>query len=196
MNCSNNLRQIALAIHNYKSVYQQLPPAYTVDAAGNRLHSWRTLILPFVGEQALYNRIDLSKPWDDPANAVLQRMDVVAFRCPSSKTAPGMTTYQIIDDPMSAFPGSNSLTFDAITDGLSSTILVFESDEAFAVHWAEPKDQSMTGYLSAARSSHRSGRNVVMADGSLQFIPNGTDPLILKGYATAQGGETLELDHK
>ena len=46
MMCSNNLKQIAIALRNYESVYHCLPPAHTVDAEGNPLHSWRTLILP------------------------------------------------------------------------------------------------------------------------------------------------------
>lgn len=49
MQCSSNVKQIALAVLNYESAYKQLPPAYTVDAEGKRLHSWRTLILPFMG---------------------------------------------------------------------------------------------------------------------------------------------------
>ena len=37
--CTNNLKQIALALHNYERMYQALPPAYTVDANGRPLHS-------------------------------------------------------------------------------------------------------------------------------------------------------------
>ncbi len=209
MQCSNNLNLIALAIQNYESACQQLPPAYTVDAEGKRLHTWRTLILPFVGEQALYSRIDLSKPWDDPANAFLQDVDILLFRCPASKIAPGMTTYQAIDDPRSAFPGSEPQKIENITDGSSNTILLFECEGVNAVHWAEPKDQSMSSFLSAsqlqarvnnesspAKRSHRGGRNAVMVDGSPQFFPNGTDQEVLEGLATRQGGETFELDNK
>src|SRR5687767_15769954 len=68
MQCGNHLKQIAIALHNYHDVYHCLPPAYTVDAAGKPLHSWRTLILPFSEQKALYDQIDLTKPWDDPAN--------------------------------------------------------------------------------------------------------------------------------
>src|SRR5262245_21426383 len=68
MQCNNHLRQIAIALQNYHDAYQCLPPAYTVDAAGKPLHSWRTLILPFMEGKAVYDKIDLSKPWDDPVN--------------------------------------------------------------------------------------------------------------------------------
>jgi type II secretory pathway pseudopilin PulG len=66
--CSNNLKQIGIALHNYADEYGAFPPAYTVDAEGKPLHSWRTLILPFIEQGPLYEKIDLSKPWDDPAN--------------------------------------------------------------------------------------------------------------------------------
>jgi hypothetical protein len=46
--CGNNLKQIALALLTYETVYHALPPAYTVDADGKPLHSWRTLILPYL----------------------------------------------------------------------------------------------------------------------------------------------------
>ncbi len=49
--CSNNLKQIGLALHNYNAAYKSLPPPYTVDANGQKLHSWRTLILPFIEQK-------------------------------------------------------------------------------------------------------------------------------------------------
>ena len=196
MQCSNNIKQIALALHNYESNYKQLPPAYTVDSEGNRLHSWRTLLLPFLGQQTLYSQIDLSKPWDDPANAFLLNTDNPMFRCPSSNIPPGMTLYQVIDDPTSPFHGSTSQKFGNITDGLSNTLFMFESDETSAVHWASPKDQSLSSYLSPSKGPHTAGRNVAMLDGSVRFFSNSTDPVALKGFATSSGGETPPLDNR
>src|SRR5262245_3382414 len=48
MQCLNNLKQIALALHNYDATYGSLPPAYIADASGKPMHSWRVLILPFL----------------------------------------------------------------------------------------------------------------------------------------------------
>lgn len=53
MMCSNKMRQINLALLNYQADYGALPPAYTEDANGKPMHSWRTLILPFIEEQKL-----------------------------------------------------------------------------------------------------------------------------------------------
>src|SRR5262245_49310958 len=60
MQCASNLRNIVVALHSYESTYGCLPPAYTIDADGKPLHSWRTLILPFIDQQLLYNQIDFS----------------------------------------------------------------------------------------------------------------------------------------
>ena len=194
MHCSNNLKQIGLAFHNYHAAYGSLPPAFTVDADGNRLHSWRTLILPFMEQSNLYQQIDFTKPWDDPANAILQQMEVPVFRCPSSKVAVGMTTYQIIDDPSSPFPGSTPSTFYDIRDGLSNTLFVIETDEQDAVHWAEPKDQSQLSYLSAVKASHSGGRNAVMGDGAVLFLSDNMDQKVANAIATRNGGENVNYD--
>ena len=103
MQCSNNLKQIGLALHNYEEAYHAFPPAYTVDAAGKPLHSWRTLILPYLEQQLLYDKIDLSKPWDDPANQVAYDTHLPAYRCPSVDLPPGRTTYLAILAPGGCF---------------------------------------------------------------------------------------------
>ncbi len=193
MQCSNNCKQIALALHNYQSTYRSMPPAYTVDAAGNRLHSWRTLLLPYLEQNAIYSRIDLSKPWNDPANAILTQTVIPTFACPSAHfdLGSGMTTYQVIDDPSGAFPGSTSVNFTQVKDGLSNTIFMIETDEKDAVHWAEPKDQSTAIYMSAQKGSHTGGRNAAMLDGSVQFISDSIDDQTKKGLMTIQGGEVV-----
>src|SRR5262245_46299640 len=49
--CTNNLKQIALALRSYEQDHKALPPAYTVDESGRPLHSWRTLILPHLEQR-------------------------------------------------------------------------------------------------------------------------------------------------
>jgi len=80
--CMNHLKQIRLALDFYHDEYNALPPAYTTDANGKRLHSWRTLILPYMEHAALYKQINLSKPWNDPVNSALSSQMPEQFRCP------------------------------------------------------------------------------------------------------------------
>jgi hypothetical protein len=65
---SNNLKQMGLAAHNYEEVETELPRS-RFDPTGRPLHSWQTAALPYLEQEALYRRIDFSKPWTDPANA-------------------------------------------------------------------------------------------------------------------------------
>ena len=104
MSCSNNLKQIGLAMHDYHSAYKQLPPAYLTNAEGERLHSWRVSLLPFMEQQALYEQIDLSRPWDDPVNQLIAETVIPEFSCPSNVN-PTLTTYMVIDDDSTMFPG-------------------------------------------------------------------------------------------
>jgi hypothetical protein len=46
--CTNNLKQIGLALLNYDETYKCFPPAYIADKNGKPIHSWRVLILPFL----------------------------------------------------------------------------------------------------------------------------------------------------
>ena len=80
-----------------------LPPAYTVDAKGRPLHSWRTLILPYLEQEPLYQTIDLSKPWNDPANAKALETSLPVFRCPEAVGPQNTTTYLAIVAPNGCF---------------------------------------------------------------------------------------------
>lgn len=190
MECSNNMKQIALALHNYHDTYRTFPPAYTVDGNGQPLHSWRTLILPYLGEQALYSSIDLNKPWDDPVNAQASRVMIKVYKCPSMKDqASPATCYQVIDDPASVFPGSKPVSFGSITDGTSTTLLVVESAPADAVPWMKPQDIPMANLMPPSGSNHARGYHVTLADGSVQFVASSINPAQLRSMMTRSAGD-------
>ena len=73
MSCSNNLKQIALAMHNYHDVHGCFPPAYTTDENGRPMHSWRIFLLPYIEQQHLYDQYDFDQPWDSPHNMEVAR---------------------------------------------------------------------------------------------------------------------------
>ena len=66
--CTNNLKQIGLAMHNYASANGAFPPAAIYDANGKPLLSWRVLILPYLEQDSLYKQFHLAEPWDSPHN--------------------------------------------------------------------------------------------------------------------------------
>lgn len=190
--CRNNLKNIAMALHNYESIYHALPPAYTVDAAGKPMHSWRTLILPYLDEQALYNRIDLLRPWDDPANAEAFKTIPSVFRCPSVVLPPGFTGYLGVVGSNACFDPVNPRAFSELTDGTTETLMVFEVAPGQAVHWMAPQDtteEMVLDFGSDGKHPHTGGTQVAFADGSTRFLSVNMSPEILRALISIAGND-------
>ncbi|MEJ7590055.1 MAG: DUF1559 domain-containing protein [Planctomycetaceae bacterium] len=190
--CKNNLKQIALALHNYESVYHALPPAYTVDADGNPLQSWRTLILPFLDEPGLYGRIDLSKPWNDPANADAYVTVPQVYRCPSAMLPPNFTSYLGVVGSNACFDPVKPRAFSEMTDGTIETLMVIEVAQEGAVHWMAPQDASeemVLNFGNDGKLAHTGGTQAALADGSVRFLSDRVSPEILRALISIAGND-------
>ena len=82
MTASNNLKQVMLGLHNYHDAYKRLPPSAITDDNGKPLLSWRVAVLPFVEEQALYEKFHLDEPWDSEHNLPLSKELPAAYDLP------------------------------------------------------------------------------------------------------------------
>jgi hypothetical protein len=208
--CQNNLKQIGLSLHNYHEEYGSIPPAYVIDQDGRPLYSWRVLILPFVDQAPLYNKLHLDEPWDSPHNRPLLDVDMPVFRCPTDKRATdesgtefskGMTNYFAVVGPETMWPAPNVCRFEDVTDGLSNTILVVEVANS-GIHWAEPRDLHVTQMAREVNPSagmglssrHTGGTHVIFGDGRVQFISDDTPPEQLRAMLTRAGGEVIDDD--
>ncbi|MCE9526999.1 MAG: DUF1559 domain-containing protein [Planctomycetales bacterium] len=194
MQCANNLKQIGLALQTYADKYGALPPAHTVDTDGKPLHSWRTLILPFMEQEPLYNKIDLSKPWDDPVNKWALEIGLPYNACPSTDLPSTHTTYLAIVVPGGCFKPTDSRKLSDITDGLDSTLMVMEVDVTQAVHWMAPTDSINFDLLkpkSGARLQHPHGYQVVFVDGSVHFLSADLQPETLRALITIDGKDVV-----
>lgn len=86
MQCSNNLKQLGLACHNYESSFGRFPPSAVVDlsvtSTGNN-GSWGVhgRILPFLEQGNLYNNVDLTIAWDFQMS--IDKLKVPTYACPS-----------------------------------------------------------------------------------------------------------------
>ena len=57
--CSNNLRAIMCALQQYHDIHKSFPPAALSDRNGKPMHSWRVLILPYLGDAICMRNIGL-----------------------------------------------------------------------------------------------------------------------------------------
>ncbi len=83
--CLNNIKQIGLALQNYQSIADKLPPGgtYAVGIPSSDSYSIQARLLPFLEQGNLYAELDLKKPPADPINIDKMRQRIAAYMCPS-----------------------------------------------------------------------------------------------------------------
>jgi hypothetical protein len=139
---SNNLKQIALAMHNYASTFDgRLPAQATFDKNGKPLLSWRVTILPYIDEQNLYNQFHLDEPWDSEHNKkLLAKMPKIYASPQDDKAMKAHTTYyQGFVGKGAFFEGKKGLRMPQdFPDGTSNTFMIVEASKA--VPWTKPED--------------------------------------------------------
>lgn len=141
--CAGHLRQIALAMHAYHEAQGSLPPAYVSDTDGKPMHSWRVLLLPYLGEQALHQQYDFSEPWDGPNNRRLAGKMPQVYACPADGNAlgKGMTSYVVVCGKETVFNGDVPMSLSTLAqqDGTWGTVLAVEFADS-EISWMEPRD--------------------------------------------------------
>lgn len=190
----NNLKQIALAIHNYHDTFNKLPGAAIIGPSGEPLLSWRVALLPFLGESGLYDQFRLDEPWDSPHNArLVERMPAV-YASPGQRLMPGHTTYHAATGERLLFPPDREVRFANVTDGLSNTLMVLEGNVASQVPWTSPEYLEIDDNdpLANFRDARPGGFNAGLGDGSVRFISNLIDPQVFKALLTRDGGERIQ----
>lgn len=87
--CKNNLKQLALGLHNYESIHGVLPPGYLhkFDPGGtgaNHMgYSWGLMILPQLEQANLYDQFNMNVPMFDVSQITPREKHLPVFLCPS-----------------------------------------------------------------------------------------------------------------
>ena len=226
--CKNNLKQIGLAIHNYESSLRVFPPSstsgvgtpfgawnWTQSASDARdesihLHSFASLILPYIDGATIYNQINYSISSLDPVNRPMASQILPFFRCPSYSgddysrepvylTTVGFDRFAIRNyvaigavtvAGLSGAPGTapegimyprSRTGFRDIVDGTSNTLMIAETREPNMSVWIDGSTATVAArWFDPTSVNPPYGGNSV----SINYGPNiATTPLYFDGSA-------------
>jgi len=125
MQCSNNLKQIALALHNFEQTYGHLPPGGVSGSTSTEAHKafriptriehgWAVFLLPYLEHQALYDTYDFRRDWRTPQNRAARETNLSVFKCPSTPDEHRMDSqtfggYGVVESAVSDYGVNNAI---------------------------------------------------------------------------------------
>jgi prepilin-type processing-associated H-X9-DG protein len=163
------------------------------------MHSWRVLILPWLGQEEIYDQYRFDEPWDGPNNRKLHDLTVSAYVCPSHPEERHSTAYAAVVGPGTAWRGAEPLRLEEIGDGRDRTILPVEVS-APSIHWMEPRDLEFDRMSLAINGSndsaglssrHPGGATILLVDGAVRFLKQTLATNGLRALLTVAGGEEV-----
>ena len=207
----SNLSSINKALDDYAIEKGQFPAGgtFAVDDEGMEtgMHSWMTSLLPYLGHMEIYDSIQLSKPWNDEANAPAMQQPVTTFLLPTMEhkpTARGLATTHfagvgglIQTDlgllPTGIFNKNSAIRTADVLDGMSQTLIAGEIARALPA-WGNPENwRTIEGPLNKRLSSFGNaagtGAHFLQGDGSVRFFSNKTSTKVLQRLATRNAGD-------
>ena len=184
-----NMHAILLALKVYHADYGRLPPSHILDERGRPKHSWRVLILPYLGEQGLYDRYRFDEPWDSRHNLDVASQVPKHFQC-SGTSGDSETCYV-------AIVGKDTL-WDHSDEAVRNRVALAEISSP-GPGWTEPRDLSLddlsksmlgTGDVPRMAFWSRGGPKVATLDRPLYLPPSASsetvNELVTCGQATSR----------
>ncbi len=217
--CQNNLRQLGIGLLRYHDQHDAFPVGCVEwrswGNTTNRQLAWSAYLLPYIEQQSLFDRLDLSKPFDDPVNAESASTVLNVYLCPSADqlltlphSARGPSHYGGIfgerivppnNPPKGVMLIDQAIRIPEILDGTSFTLIVGEDSRFPDGEWINGRNIFDQAYaINAApeiendmRSEHPGGANGLACSGSVHFLSEEMDKKVLAALCTRAGGEPI-----
>jgi hypothetical protein len=211
----NNLKNLALAMHNYHAVYNHFPAGThpNADLKPDARLSWMFDVLPYLEQAALHQRFKPNLAWDAANNRNFSAVKVPVFTHPGMPVSPEAHTHYVglagvgADGPELAvdheragvFANNRKTRFRDIRDGASNTLMLSEASAKFG-SWARGGNAT---YRPITKKPYINGPdgiggpsiggvNMGLADGSVRFISEAIDPEVFEALNTIAGREVID----
>lgn len=217
--CKNKLRQIGIALHAYENAHGNLPMGCLEwrawdSPSSHRQFAWSAMLLPFLEQQAVYDRIDWTLPFDATQNAEAAQSNIGVYVCPSKSMVaktPGRISFgglhgERIVDPEpddGIFLHERAIEFREIRDGLSHTIAVAEDVGGPDSQWINGRNVFVQSHGindpaawvgdNEIRSAHPGGAMLIFADGRATFMSESIENTLLGQLITRSKGEVAQF---
>lgn len=193
----NNLKQIGLGIHNYHNAFAKLPPGGVFEADGTAEHGWMARLLPYVDQAPLFSQIDFRVPWYDPYNRTVYETRIDGY------LNPGISHPKQIDGYSPSHYAANGhvlyansgLAIADIKDGASNTLFAGEVKANIrpwgdVVNWRYTEHGINKSHIGFG-SPFKGGAQFLLLDGTVRFINENIDPIVLKALGTPAAGDKV-----
>jgi hypothetical protein len=180
--------------------------------------SWMAQVLPHLGLNDLYQRIDFAADWEDGENRTVASTLVEAFLDPRAQeyrwegypfhnlalthyvgmAGLGRNAAELpADDPRAGIFGyDRSVKLEDVSDGAANTIMLISAGEIYGP-WMAPGGATVRGaqvpYFSGMSGFQapgtQAGAAAAFADGSVRFINADIDPKVFAGMCTIHGND-------
>ncbi len=209
------LRRIGVGLEEFHNQQGHFPESAIKgrDAHGDNvpMHGWMTPLLPMLGYDGVYRRIDMKQPFDAPVNVPAMQQPIPEFSLPKRRPARSPRGFalthfagvggQDVREPaglvhLGMFNDGGPVKHEQFTDGLSQTIIVGEirDRDPPAPAWGEPGNvrsigEGLNRQFRGFGNANGTGATFLHADGSVKFYSNQTDRRVLQQLETRDGGE-------
>jgi hypothetical protein len=194
----HNLGRMARASHNYHDTFKGFPPGTLFDERGRALHGWQTLVLPFLEQQQLYDRIDRKLPWNHPTNLDHFRTPVQEYLSPAAEqeTDKAGLSLSHVAGNVRILGGDRRWKLNEFRQGSANVLLAGEAAGNFKP-WGYPRSArdpalgihtTPDGFGSLVRPE---GATFVLGDASVRFISKDISPAVLRALSDPQSTEPV-----
>jgi prepilin-type processing-associated H-X9-DG protein len=211
--CTNNLRQLGLAVLNYADTNSKKFPLAGMQNANlppEKRLSWLVSIVPYIMSTDLYTRLDREKGWDADENHYTGLTGMRVFLCPGHPPRTPTSTLAPTDfvgisgigadavdlpegDPQAGFFGyERQLSLAGLPRSAGTLMAITETSRASGA-WTAAGPPTVRGLVDGASpylgrdgqfgGIHNQGLNIAFADASVRFVKNSIDPTVFESLA-------------